>query len=90
MKSVQCHMQETGASEAESRAYIQGTIGVAWDDLNLEKRSCNLHQGFVEAAVNLGRVAQCVYQYGDGHGCPDKAKTVNHVRSLLVHPVPLN
>ncbi|KAG7542585.1 Terpene synthase N-terminal domain [Arabidopsis thaliana x Arabidopsis arenosa] len=90
MKSVQCHMHEMGASEAESRAYIQGTIDVAWDDLNLEKRSCKLHQGFVEAAVNLGRVAQCVYQYGDGHGCPDKAKTVNHVRSLLVHPVPLN
>lgn len=84
MKSVQCHMQETGASEAESRAYIRRMIGVAWDDLNLERKSC-----FVEAAANLGRVAQCVYQYGDGHGCPDKAKTVHHVRSLLVHPVPL-
>ncbi|VVA93393.1 unnamed protein product [Arabis nemorensis] len=85
MKSVQCHMQETGASEAESRAYIRGMIGVAWDDLNLERKSC-----FVQAAANLGRIAQCVYQYGDGHGCPDKAKTVHHVRSLLVHPVPLN
>ncbi|KFK22267.1 hypothetical protein AALP_AAs66747U002400 [Arabis alpina] len=85
MKSVQCHMQETGASEAQSRAYIQRMIGAAWDDLNLERKSC-----FVEAAANLGRVAQCVYQYGDGHGCPDKAKTVHHVRSLLVHPVPLD
>ncbi|KAL1194647.1 Terpenoid synthase 3 [Cardamine amara subsp. amara] len=90
MKSVQCHMNETGASEAESRASIRRMIGVAWDDLNLEKRSCRLHQGFIEAAANLGRVAQCVYQYGDGHGCPDKAKTVDHVRSLLVHPVPLD
>ncbi|CAH2078848.1 unnamed protein product [Thlaspi arvense] len=90
MKSVQCHMYETGASEAESRAYIRRMIGVAWDDLNLEKRSCWLHQGFVEAAANLGRVAQCVYQYGDGHGFPDKAKTVGHVRSLLIHPVPID
>ncbi|ESQ55763.1 hypothetical protein EUTSA_v10027310mg [Eutrema salsugineum] len=46
---------------------------------------------FLEAAANLGRVAhQCVYQHGDGHGCPDKAKTVHDVRSLLVHPVPLD
>ncbi|CAA7061730.1 unnamed protein product [Microthlaspi erraticum] len=90
MKSIQCHMYETGASEAEARAYIRRMIGVAWNDLNLEKKSCCLHPGFVEAAINLGRVAQCVYQYGDGHGCPDKAKTVDHVRSLLVHPVPLD
>ncbi|XP_010440107.1 PREDICTED: tricyclene synthase, chloroplastic isoform X2 [Camelina sativa] len=90
MKSVQCHMHETGASEAESRAYIREMIGVAWDDLNLEKRSCMLHQGFVEAAANLGRVAQCIYQYGDGYGCPDKAKTIDHVRSLLVHPIPID
>ncbi|EOA16341.1 hypothetical protein CARUB_v10004490mg [Capsella rubella] len=90
MKSVQCHMYETGASEAESCAYIRRMIGVAWDDLNLEKRICRLHQGFVEAAANLGRVAQCVYQYGDGHGCPDKAKTIDHVRSLLIHPIPLD
>ncbi|CAN8274846.1 unnamed protein product [Cochlearia groenlandica] len=90
MKSVQCHMHETGASEAESRAYIRRMIDVAWDGLNLEKLSCWLHQGFIEAAINLGRVAQCVYQHGDGHGCPDKAKTVDLVRSLLIHPVPLD
>ncbi|KAH0863181.1 hypothetical protein HID58_080392, partial [Brassica napus] len=88
VKSVQCHMHETGSPEAESRAYIREMIGVAWEDLNLERKSCWLHQGFVEAAANLGRVAQCIYQYGDGYGSPEKAKTVDHVRSLLVYPVP--
>ncbi|KAF3571063.1 hypothetical protein F2Q69_00060125 [Brassica cretica] len=87
-KSVQCHMHETGSPEAESRAYMREMIGVAWEDLNLERNSCWLHQGFVEAAANLGRVAQCIYQYGDGYGSPEKAKTVDHVRSLLVYPVP--
>ena len=88
VKSVQCHMHETGSPEAESRAYMREMIGVAWEDLNLERNSCWLHQGFVEAAANLGRVAQCIYQYGDGYGSPEKAKTVDHVRSLLVYPVP--
>ncbi|KAL1189661.1 1,8-cineole synthase 2 [Cardamine amara subsp. amara] len=57
-----------------------------WDEVNYEtKTACNatlLPRGFVEAAMNLARMSQCMYQFGDGHGCPNKAKTVDRVQSL--------
>jgi len=48
-----------------------------------------LSTSFVEAAMDLARMLQWMYQHGDGHGCPDKAKTVDHVQSFLVDPIPL-
>lgn len=94
LKSAQCYMHETGASEEEAHAHVQQMICDTWDEINSEtitaRTSLLLSRGFVEAAVNLARMSQCMYQYGDGHGCPDKAKTVERVTSLLVNPVPLD
>ncbi|KAG2309874.1 hypothetical protein Bca52824_029622 [Brassica carinata] len=47
----------------------------------------SLPLGFVAAAANLNRVVQCMYQHGDGHSCPEKAKTVDHIHSVLFNPV---
>ncbi|KAF3487177.1 hypothetical protein F2Q69_00055780 [Brassica cretica] len=94
LKSAQCYMHETGASEEEAHAHVQQMIRDTWDEMNSETKTARtsslLSRGFVEAAVNLARMSQCMYQYGDGHGCPDKAKTVERVMSLLVNPVPLD
>ncbi|KAG7563536.1 Terpene synthase metal-binding domain [Arabidopsis suecica] len=94
LKSVQCYMHETGASEETARDRVQQMISDTWDDMNYETKTARssslLSRGFVEAAMNLARMSQCMYQYGDGHGCPDKAKTVDRVQSLLVDPIPLN
>ncbi|CAE6066849.1 unnamed protein product [Arabidopsis arenosa] len=94
LKSVQCYMHETGASEKTARDHVQQMISDTWDDMNYETKTARssslLSRGFVEAAMNLARMSQCMYQYGDGHGCPDKAKTVDRVQSLLVDPIPLN
>ncbi|CAH8344013.1 unnamed protein product [Eruca vesicaria subsp. sativa] len=92
LKSVQCYMNETGASEEKSRAYVQEMISNTWDEMNYEmisQDSSLLPRGFVEAAINLARMSQCMYQYGDGHGSPDKAKTVDRVFSILVNHIPL-
>ncbi|CAN7102179.1 unnamed protein product [Brassica rapa subsp. narinosa] len=93
LKSAQCYTHETGASEEEAHAHVQQMICDTWDEINYETKMARtyslLSRGFVEAAVNLARMSQCMYQYGDGHGCPDKAKTVERVMSLLVNPVPL-
>ncbi|KAL7219024.1 hypothetical protein ACSBR2_012152 [Camellia fascicularis] len=43
---------------------------------------------FLSANPNLGRTAQCFYQYGDGHGIPHNW-TKDHLISLLVQPIPL-
>lgn len=94
LKSVQCYMHETGASEEKARAHVHQMISDAWEEMNYEAKTARssslLSRGFVEGAMNLARVSQCIYQYGDGHGFPDKAKTIDRVMSLFVNPVPLD
>lgn len=90
LKSVQCYMHETGASEEEARGHVQQMISDTWNEMNYEAKIALLPRGFVEATVNLARMSQCIYQHGDGHGRPDKAKTVERVMSLFVSPVPLD
>ncbi|CAH8316978.1 unnamed protein product [Eruca vesicaria subsp. sativa] len=87
-KSVQCYMYETGANEDEARKQMQCMISDSWDVINSAAHTSSLPSGFVAAAANLNRVVQCIYQHGDGHGCPVKAKTVDHIKSVLFNPVP--
>ncbi|XP_058207567.1 terpene synthase 10-like isoform X1 [Rhododendron vialii] len=88
-KSIQCYMHETGASEKEAREHIKYLIGETWKKMNKERGVKSLcSHTFVELALNLGRMAQCMYQYGDGHGAQG-VETKDRVLSLLINPVPL-
>ncbi|KAL6962443.1 lysase [Sarracenia purpurea var. burkii] len=88
-KSVQCYMYESGASEKEAREYIKYLISETWKKMN-EVRPTNSpsSKNFTRIAKNLARMAQCIYQYGDGHGSED-GKTKDQVLSLLIHPIPI-
>ncbi|KAG7547273.1 Terpene synthase N-terminal domain [Arabidopsis suecica] len=91
-KSIQCYMYETRASEEEARGHMQSMISDSWDVINSDFKTAHtssLPRGFVAAAANLNRVVQCIYQHGDGHGSPEKTKTVDYIQSLLFNPVPL-
>ncbi|XP_010528837.1 PREDICTED: 1,8-cineole synthase 1, chloroplastic-like isoform X2 [Tarenaya hassleriana] len=93
LKSMQCYMHETGASEEEAREHMTtGVISDAWDEMNynITARGSSVDSRFFGVALDLGRMAQCMYQYGDGHGCPDIALTVDRAHSLLFDPVPLD
>ena len=84
-------MYDTRTSEEEAREQIQIIISDSWDDINSgfnKAHTSALPPGFVAAAANLNRVVQCIYQHGDGHGCPEKAKTVDHIHSVLFNPIP--
>lgn len=87
-------MHETGASEEKARAHVHQMISDTWDEMNSAAKTAHssslVSRGFVEAVMNLARMSQCMYQYGDGHGFPHKAKTVDRVMSLLVNPIPLD
>ncbi|KAH7855347.1 hypothetical protein Vadar_023937 [Vaccinium darrowii] len=88
-KSIQCYMHETGASEEEAREHVKYLIGETWKKMNKDQgveSPCS--QTFVELAMNLGRMAQCMYQYGDGHGAQG-VETKDRVLSLLINPIPL-
>ncbi|KAF4356562.1 hypothetical protein F8388_006306 [Cannabis sativa] len=103
-KSIQCKMYEDGISEEEARQRIKLLISETWklinkDYINLDDddgddyspmfyKSNNINKAFIEMCLNLGRMAHCIYQYGDGHGIQDR-HTKDHVLSLLIHPIPL-
>lgn len=84
-------MKESGASEEEARQYIKFLIGEVWKEMNEEggvKECPNFSRTFVETAMNLGRMAQCMYQNGDGHGHQDSI-TTQRILALLFRPIPL-
>jgi (-)-alpha-terpineol synthase len=83
-------MNETGATEEDARKYIRSLISYMWKKINEERAADSpFSQTFIEVAVNLGRMAQCMYQYGDGHGIVDR-ETKKRILSLFIHPVPLH
>ncbi|KAG5625386.1 hypothetical protein H5410_010604, partial [Solanum commersonii] len=89
-KSIQCYMNETQASEEEARQYIRVLISQTWKKLN-EAHGLAAHpfpKIFVTCAMNLARMAQCMYQHGDGHG-GNNSTTKNHIMALLFESVPL-
>nr|QWQ79595.1 TPS37 [Juglans sigillata] len=88
-KSIQCYMNETGASEKDAREHIRYLISEAWKKMNKERAtSSSFSQAFMEYAMNMARTAQWIYQYGDGYGIQDR-ETRDNVLSLLINPVPL-
>ena len=89
-KSIQCYMHETGANEKDAREHIREMITGTWMKMNKDRLESShlLNTVFIEIAINLGRMSQCMYQYGDGHGIPDR-ETKDRVLSLLVNPIPL-
>ncbi|GMN40957.1 hypothetical protein TIFTF001_010183 [Ficus carica] len=88
-KSIQCYMEEEGVSEDEGRKHIEFLINETWKQLNKDRLTNSpFSKTFVEIATNLARVAQFMYQHGDGHGVQDH-ETKDRVLFLLVNPVPL-
>ena len=86
-KSIQCYMHESGASEEEARQHIKFLIGETWKQMNQDRiTNSSFCKAFIEIATNMGRMSQCMYQHGDGHGVPDR-ETKDRVLSLLINPI---
>ena len=81
-------MKEAGVSEDEARQHIKFLISETWKQLEGEIfANSAFPKPFIEITRNLGRMAQCIYQYGDGHAGQDR-ETIDLVMSLLVNPIP--
>ncbi|KAF3448348.1 hypothetical protein FNV43_RR09061 [Rhamnella rubrinervis] len=89
-KSIQCYMHQTGASEDDAREYVKHMISETWKRLNEEglTANSNFSKSFIRTTMNLARMAQCMYEHGDGHTTQCQ-ETINHVFSLLIRPIPL-
>ncbi|XP_030936303.1 myrcene synthase, chloroplastic-like [Quercus lobata] len=88
-KSIQCYMNETGASEEDAYEYIRCLISAIWKKINEERAETSpFSDTFIEIIFNIVRVAHCMYQYGDGHGVGNH-ETKDCLLSLFVQPIPL-
>ena len=82
-------MRENGASEEGAYKHIHSLLDETWKKMNTDRvTNSPFSKPFVEAAINLGRISQCTYQYGDAHGAPD-SKAKNRIRSLIIEPIAL-
>ncbi|XP_062151842.1 tricyclene synthase TPS4, chloroplastic-like [Alnus glutinosa] len=85
--SIHCYMRETGVSEEAAEKHIHNMIDRTWKKMNEERVvDSPFGEGLVVTAINLARIAQCTYQYGDGHGAPD-VKAKNRIVLVIIEPV---
>ncbi|XP_023512338.1 terpene synthase 10-like [Cucurbita pepo subsp. pepo] len=86
-KSIQCYMNDTGASENNAREHIKSLISETWKKLNtMEVKNSIFPHVFIEIAKNLARMGHCMYQHGDGHGTG--CQEINDgVMSLFIQPI---
>ncbi|KAM7500250.1 hypothetical protein LguiA_024664 [Lonicera macranthoides] len=89
-KSIQCYMRETGASEEKAREHIHCLISETWKKMNGDRvvEDSPFNQIFVQTALNMARMGQCMYQHGDGHG-NEYVDTKDRVISLIIEPISL-
>nr|GLL31882.1 (-)-alpha-terpineol synthase-like [Ipomoea trifida] len=88
-KSIQCYMQETGRSEDEAHNMMREMVEATWKKMNKEiLMDTHFCRDYVQTALNLARISQCMYQYGDGYGRPDGV-TKDRIKSLFFEPIPL-
>nr|ASF57704.1 geraniol synthase 1 [Caladenia plicata] len=86
-KSVQCFMNENNVCEMEAEDYIKILVRKYWKELNgMRYRGTNYMKCFQEAVVDVPRMAQCMYQFGDGHSEPNQ-ETKDRVILLLMEPI---
>ena len=80
-------MNEIGASETDAREHIKSILCSTWKKMNKEAHNSSLPQSFIETAVNLARMALCMYQHGDGHTIQDP-QIKSRILSLIIQPIP--
>ncbi|GAY65205.1 hypothetical protein CUMW_239390 [Citrus unshiu] len=90
-KSIQCYMQETGASEEVAREHIKDMMRQMWKKVNAYRavKDSPLSQTTVEFILNVVRVSHFMYLHGDGHGAQNQ-ETMDVVFTLLFQPIPLD
>ncbi|PWA34769.1 (E)-beta-ocimene synthase, chloroplastic [Artemisia annua] len=89
--AISCYMHEHGVSEEVAREHIQTLIDKAWMKM-IEARiasSEHLTDPSIDMAINLARVSNCTYQYGDGIKAPE-ARIKDRVMSVIIEPITIS
>ncbi|CAA2967497.1 Alpha-farnesene synthase [Olea europaea subsp. europaea] len=88
--SILCYMREANVTEQEARDHIRNIISNLWKKINglCINGSPNLLQTLVKYIINIARVANFIYQNGDGFSVQD-GDTRDQVLSCLIEHFPL-
>ncbi|KAL6136718.1 hypothetical protein ACLB2K_062013 [Fragaria x ananassa] len=94
--SISCLIRGSSSEvcdEESARKYISNLIENSWKKMNKDGQhfgassaSSPFTKEFVAAGTNLSRIAQCIYQHGDGIGAPDKI-VKNRILAVIMQPV---
>lgn len=88
-KSIQCYKHEKNVSEDVAREKLRELISVNWRALNGDRTSSSpLEEYLKRVAINIPRMAQFLYEHGDGYGIPD-GETKNQIELLFIQPIEL-
>ncbi|XP_026395394.1 terpene synthase 10-like isoform X2 [Papaver somniferum] len=87
-KAIQCYMHQTGADERAACEHINRCMNDNWKRMNKERLTerCILPQAFIDSMSNMTRMAQYIYQHGDGYGVSDFG-TKEKIMSIVVEPI---
>ncbi|KAL3614429.1 hypothetical protein CASFOL_042503 [Castilleja foliolosa] len=86
-KSIQCYINDTGASREEAREYMKSMIYEMWKKMNEGVASESpLSRNLVRVAVDFGRIALYIYEHGDGYGVQGP-QTKTRISSLLFETI---
>ncbi|KAK9924601.1 hypothetical protein M0R45_032964 [Rubus argutus] len=88
-KSVQCYMEEKGASEVEAQDYIKGLICYSWKKINEESAKTTIPKSIVNLSLNMARSAHCIFEHGDGIGT-SIGVTKDRLISLIANPISID
>ncbi|XP_073127813.1 terpene synthase 10-like isoform X2 [Henckelia pumila] len=84
-KSIQCYMNQSGASKEEAEEHVRGLIHSAWKKMNQnlhQKDYCEFARIFAESGADLSRMSMYMYEHGDGHG-NQNPQIKNRISNLL-------
>ncbi|KAL6535018.1 hypothetical protein OROMI_026392 [Orobanche minor] len=86
--AVECYMNDTGGSMEEAREHVKFMIRETWKETNGErfKKKLPFSENFMKCAADLGRQAQYMYQYGDGHGISNP-QMKERILGLIFEPI---
>ncbi|XP_024026151.1 myrcene synthase, chloroplastic [Morus notabilis] len=88
--SIQCYMNEFGASEDEARQHIKLIIDESWKQLNKDRDANSpFSRTFLDICTNLPRMTMWFYDGRDGFGVQYHCKTKDCASSLLLNSIPL-
>ncbi|GMN58877.1 hypothetical protein TIFTF001_027972 [Ficus carica] len=88
--SIQCYMQETGATEDEARQHIKSFIDQTWKQLNKDRtENSPFSRTFIDIVVNLARITMWMYENRDGFGVQNHGITKDIASLLFLTSIPL-